>query len=312
MVIEAIKIIRHMYRNFDLTTLEKEYSPSSCIDDINLYIQQYIDLSRAVTAKAENEKKLIADLPYGLLPDERLDLYLPSRGNNKKLFIYIHGGYWQELSKAESSFAADNFQQHGYTYAALNYTLAPQASLSEIVNQNRKAIAYLVSMAAEFGYDAGEIYLGGSSAGAHLAMMMLYTRWQDFLPAGDVKTDQEQNFIKGVCAVSGIYDLLPIAETYINEPLKLTPAEIEQNSPLFHLPGSKTAVIFAYGEQETSEFKRQSREMYQKLARDGFPVTLKEISKRNHFDVILDLADSNSWLSQQVFAQMQPAAGVSA
>ncbi|WDE13781.1 alpha/beta hydrolase [Thalassomonas haliotis] len=295
-----------MYRDFDLATLTREYSPSSCIDDINLYIRQYIDLSRTATAKAQNQQKLIADIPYGLLPDERLDLYLPTRENQKKLFVYIHGGYWQELSKAESSFAAGNFQQHGCTFAAVNYTLAPDASLSEIVNQNRKAIAYLIMSAAEFGYDPDEIYLCGSSAGAHLAMMMLYTRWQDFIvqnqwPPGGLPTHP----IKGICAVSGIYDLAPIAETYINDPLQLTEAEIKQNSPLFHLPAAKTPVVFAYGEQETSEFKRQSNEMYQKLAQAGFPVTLAEISKRNHFDVILDLADSNTWLCRQVFAQMQ-------
>ncbi|WDE01087.1 alpha/beta hydrolase [Thalassomonas actiniarum] len=295
-----------MYRNFDLATLEREYSPSSCIDDIKLYIKQYIDLSQAATTEAQNEQKLIADIPYGLLPDERLDLYLPTRENHKKLFVYIHGGYWQELSKAESSFAASNFQQHGCTFAAVNYTLAPDASLSEIVNQNRKAVAYLIMSAAEFGYEADEIYLCGSSAGAHLAMMMLSTRWQNFIPQNQLPPGGfPENPIKGICAVSGIYDLTPIAETYINEPLQLTGAEIEQNSPLFHLPTARTPVIFAYGEQETSEFKRQSNEMCQKLEQAGFPVTLKEISKRNHFDVILDLADSNSWLCQQVFTRMQ-------
>ncbi|WP_281558818.1 alpha/beta hydrolase [Thalassomonas sp. RHCl1] len=295
-----------MYRDFDLASLEREYSPSSCIDDINLYIKQYIDLSQAATTKAQKEQKLIADIPYGLLPDERLDLYLPTRKNHKKLFVYIHGGYWQELSKAESSFAASNFQQQGYSFAAVNYTLAPDASLSEIVNQNRKAIAYLITSAAEFGYEADEIYLCGSSAGAHLAMMMLYTRWQDFIPQNQLPPGGlPENPIKGICAVSGIYDLTPIAETYINEPLQLTEAEIEHNSPLFHLPTTKIPVIFAYGEQETSEFKRQSHEMCQKLEQAGFPVTLKEVSKRNHFDVILDLADSNSWLCRQVFAQMQ-------
>ena len=37
----------------------------------------------------------------------------------------------------------------------------------------------------------------------------------------------------------------------------------------------------------------------------GIPVTLSEIADRNHFDVILDLADArNSWLSRQVFSQM--------
>lgn len=298
-----------MYRNFDLTTLEREYSPSSCIDDINTYIERYIHLSKKAKEHARQQDTLIADLAYGLLPDECLDLYLPSRGNNKKLLIYIHGGYWQELSKEESSFAASNFQQHGCYFAAINYSLAPDVSLSEIVNQNRKALAWLWMRAQEFGFDINEIYLCGSSAGAHLAMEMLYTQWQDFIPAEIIKTQKHHlraplNPIKGICAVSGIYDLTPIAQTYINEPLNLTPTEITVNSPLFELPLAKVPVIFAFGEHETHEFKRQSQAMYQKLKQEAFPVIIKEIAARNHFDVIIDLADSNSWLCRQVFTQM--------
>ena len=96
-----------MYRNFSLKTLEREYSPSSCIDDIGIFIDQYITLSATAKNTAIEQKKLIADIQYGSNADEVLDMFLPFDNSHqkRKLQVYIHGGYWQELSKDESCFA---------------------------------------------------------------------------------------------------------------------------------------------------------------------------------------------------------------
>lgn len=299
-----------MYRNFDLDTLEREYSPSSCIDDNNIYIEQYINQSRQATALASSQNSLVADLSYGERPEQLIDLYLPTtdNGNNPKLQVYIHGGYWQELSKAESSFAATNFQQHGCHFAVINYSLAPDVSLSEIVEQNRQAIAWLYQNATRFAYDPEQIYLSGSSAGAHLAMMMLQTDWAAYFDNHGVevrpKCDPDTGLVKGVCAVSGVYDLTPLVDTCINDALRMTRAEAQANSPLALVLPAQPPVILAFGEVETSEFKRQSGELAYKLIRNGNEICCQQISNRNHFDVILGLANSDSWLCQQVFAQM--------
>jgi hypothetical protein len=58
------------------------------------------------------------------------------------------------------------------------------------------------------------------------------------------------------------------------------------------------------GDIETDEFKRQSKMMTEKLQQKGFKVKFKQIEKRNHFDVILDLGEKSSWLSQQTIALM--------
>ena len=303
-----------MYRKFDHATLEREYSPSSCITDINIYINQYIQHSRVVTDKALKEKSVLMNLSYGEGDDQVLDLYFPiSAGTNcttsgkitntKKLHVYIHGGYWQELSKTESSFAARNFQQHDCYFAVLNYSLAPNASLTDIVEQNRKAIAWLASVANEYGFDANEIYLSGSSAGAHLAMMMLQTPWHEYL-ASSVQINDSTPFIKGICAVSGIYDITPLVNTSINQALQLSDDELQINSPIFHEVTNRCPIILAYGDNETEEFKRQTFEMAKKLKHQNFNLQQNEIIGRNHFDVILDLASPDTWLCQQVFKQM--------
>lgn len=293
-----------MYRNFGLKTLEREYSPSSCVDDIDVYVAQYITLSASAKNTAIEQKKLVTDIQYGSKDDEVLDMFLPfdSSLKQRKLQVYIHGGYWQELSKNESSFAATNFQQLGYHFAVLNYSLAPNASLTEIVEQNRQALKFLYQNAEKYGYDKSEIYLSGSSAGGHLAMMMALTDWLKYI-------ETDKNIIKGICAVSGIYDLTPIAQTYINEPLQLSEKEIATYSPLLLNVDrgnfNNCPIIIAYGENETSEFKRQTLAMKSHLEKEGLEASFSEIKNRNHFDVILDLAEPQSWLSQEVFKQMQ-------
>ena len=288
--------MKPVYATFDQGTLDQEYSPSSCIDDIDVYLDEYALTSKAAKNDALEDNACDADLHYGPGAEETLDLFLPAEPGSAPLHVFIHGGYWQLLSKDESCFAAPMFQQNGSLFAALNYTLAPQQTLTGIVEENRRAITWLYQNADDWGFDRERIYLSGHSAGAHLAMMMLQTDWPKFgLP---------QDVIKGVCAVSGVYELEPVRLSYVNDVLGMDTSEAERNSPIRHNLTNDCPVILAYGDNETGEFKRQT-DAYESVLQDaGTPVTLSEIADRNHFDVILDLADANSWLSRQVFSQM--------
>ncbi len=285
-----------IYSTFDQSTLDREYSPSSLIDDINVYLDAYERTSEMAKSDALQDGLCKPDLQYGPGGKETLDLFLPRNSGTAPLQVFIHGGFWQLLSKDESCFAAPMFQQQGSAFAAVNYTLAPQQTLTGIVEENRRAITWLYQHAGEFGFDRERIYLSGHSAGAHLAMMMLLTDWPKLGLPNDV--------IKGVCAVSGVYDLEPVRLSYVNDKVGMDSAEAELNSPIRHRLLNRCPVIFAYGENETAEFKRQTDEYGSALRNAGIPVARSEIADRNHFDVILDLADAGTWLSQQVLKQM--------
>ena len=285
-----------IYLGFDQAELDREYSPSSRIDNINVFLDAYASTSRKVRIKATNEGSCLQNLAYGSQKDERLDLYLPSTTAGAPLHIFIHGGYWRALSKDDSAFAAPMFQQEGSFFAALDYTLAPNATLTQIVRQNRRAISWLFDNADNWGFDRNRIYLSGSSAGAHLAIMMLMTNWSEYgLP---------QDVIKGVSAVSGIYDLEPIRLSYVNEPLGMTCKEAAENSPMGNKIRNHCPIVLAYGDNETGEFKRQTNEYRDFLLRSGETVSFREIRNRNHFDVIMDLMHSDTWLGRQVLGQM--------
>jgi arylformamidase len=57
-------------------------------------------------------------------------------------------------------------------------------------------------------------------------------------------------------------------------------------------------LIVAYGQHETDEFKRQSRTLFEAWQGIGGSCTSLQIDGRNHFDVILDLADRDEVLAQ--------------
>lgn len=286
-----------IYATFDQDELDREYSPSSCIDDINVYLEEFVRTSRSAKDDAISSGSCDLDLQYGPGDEETLDLFLPEKSGSAPLHVFIHGGYWQLLSKNESCFAAPMFQRSGSYFAALNYTLAPHQTLTGIVDENRRAIIWLYENADRWGFDRDRIYLSGHSAGAHIAMMLLLTDWTTFgLPA---------DAIKGVCAVSGVFDLESVRLCYVNDVVGMDAEEAALNSPILHKHLNRCPVKFSYGENETAEFKRQTDD-YQKVLKEvGMPATLKEIADRNHFDVILDFADANSWLSEQVLSQMK-------
>lgn len=285
-----------IYSSFDQATLDREYSPSSCVDDIGIYVDEYASESQKAKAAAIEQGSCLSDLPYGAEEDELLDLFLPVATSGAPIQIYIHGGYWQALGKNDSSFAATMFQHHGSFFAALGYSLAPKVSLTGIVAQNRHAIAWLYHQSVRWGFDRNRIFLSGSSAGAHLTMMMLLTDWEHYGLPADV--------IKGVCAVSGIYDLEPIRLSYVNDLLRMDPGEARANSPALQDIRNHAPVILAYGDNETSEFRRQTDAYREQLLQAGETVCCNEIADRNHFNVIMDLADSDTWIGRQVLQQM--------
>src|SRR5690606_10365618 len=141
------------------------------------------------------------------------------------LLVFIHGGYWQELSKASSLFAAPDCIEAGVAFAAIDYTLAPQASVHAMALECRRALSYLHEHSAELGLDPQRIVIAGSSAGAHLAAMCCLRDWEDAtnLPAG---------LPAAAVLVSGIYDLEPLIDTSINGPLSLDAAAAGAVSPL--------------------------------------------------------------------------------
>ncbi|GAA3669906.1 alpha/beta hydrolase [Nocardioides ginsengisoli] len=260
------------------------------VEDLAALEAAYASMSAAV--RMQNRP-----VPYqfGEGEEEVLDLFVPPRDNRTGiLHAFLHGGYWQALSKDDASFPAKLFNERGDFYAAVNYTLAPRATLEVIVEQCRKAVEWLHRNAGELGFDPDRIILSGSSAGAHLAAMVALTDWAARGVVGDP--------LKGVVLLSGVYELSPLVHTYINDAVRLTPASALDLSPLLLLRNRRVTVpaVVAWGEHETATFKRESKVMAAALNLNGAGASVLEVSGRNHFNIVHDLSDPSTELGRHV------------
>ena len=114
--------------------------------------------------------------------------------------------------------------------------------------------------------------------------------------------------VKGAVLVSGIYDLEPLIGTSIDTALGLDPATAARNSPLRQPLAGFPPSLVCWGENETDQFKRQSAVFAEAVRGAGADCATFECAGRNHFDVILDLADPATLLGRQTLALIRPGA----
>lgn len=223
-----------------------------------------------------------ATMTYDEVSGEALDLYGAMPGERRPCVVFLHGGYWRALSRHDSGFMAPALASAGIACAVPDYTLAPAAGLAEIVRQARAAFAFLWRRAEALHLDRGRIVVTGSSAGGHLAAAVAAAGWQ-------AAAELPDRAVAGALPISGLFELAPVAAAFPQDWLRLTPAEVAALSPLRHLPPAGTPVTVALAASETPGFVRQSAAYAAALGTR--PVT---VAGRNHFDVILDLADPAS------------------
>jgi arylformamidase len=268
--------------------LDRQFSPSSLVADLPAILAGYASRS----ARARARLPVHTDLPYG---PGLLDFFPASR-TGAPLLVYVHGGFWQEMSKDDFAFPAMDLVPAGAAYAVLGYGLAPAHDLDEIVAAVRTGLSWLAANARSLGVDPDRIHLCGHSAGAHLVAMALLTGRADLFA--------------GVTLLSGIYDLEPIRRSYVNDALGLDSAATARNSPIRTLVGDTRLnrlppLILACGGRETDEFLRQQKDFAAAAALRGGSVLELVVGHRHHFDIMDDLADSDTELGAAVLDQLR-------
>lgn len=278
----------------DLNARAVQYNARASVADFDACMTEYAELAQ----QARRQTPGIYDLRYGMASAERLDLF-PASVQPAPLLIFIHGGYWHSQRKEEACSMAAAFTRRGVAVATLEYTLAPEATLSEIVHEVRSAVAWLYYHGEQFGIDTKRIYACGSSAGGHLCGMLISGGWHN-------RYRLPTNVIKGALAMSGLYDLRPLCDIYVNEWLHLTSEQARTLSPIFSLPAKDRApkILLNVGAKETEGFKNQTRAYYRACCEGGLDVRLLTDHSCNHFTLVNDLANSESEMFQQLMAMI--------
>ncbi len=280
------------WRTYTADELENQYNPRLAVPDHQEFLSRYASLS----AETRERVPCRLDLRYGQSAGETLDVF-PAAIATAPVHVFIHGGYWRTLDKSDFSFVGGMLAAAGATGVVINYDLCPAVTVADIVGQVLRALAWVYRHGAELGGDGGRLYVSGHSVGAHLVAMALAHDWSggEGLP---------EDMLKGGCAISGVYDIEPIAHTSIQDDVHLTPEQIGRYSPMRVPPKSSSPLIVAYGAEEPSEWHRQSREFADLCRGQGTACELREIEGTHHFSIMDQLADPTTPLSRAMIGQM--------
>jgi len=239
----------------------------------------------AASEHARASLKSVLDQPYGPRERNKIDLY-PADDANAPCLVFIHGGYWQRNSREMFAMLAEGIVAHGWSVAIPGYTLAPEASLTEIVGEIRGALDWLGANRAAHGI-AGSLITSGWSAGGHLVAMTL---------------DHPQ--VAAGLAISGVYELAPIRDTELNDKLKLTAAEIEALSPL-RLPVVNNRLDIAYGTNELPALVLDSIDLHERRSAAGATGRLLPIDGADHFSILAELRRPDGRLTKAVLGLVE-------
>lgn len=219
------------------------------------------------------------DVAYGARPRNRFDLFRGSGRDERPLIVFIHGGYWRSFDKAMFAHVAGPANAAGFDVALPGYTLCPEVTLADIIDEIRQCCLFL---GRQYGR---RLVVSGHSAGGHLAAAMAATDWQLYGARPDL--------IQACFCVSGLFDLRPLMATPYNDDLRLGPAEAVAASPLlWPLPG-RIAFDSWVGAEESFEFRRQARSLAAAWEGLGLACRYEEVAGQNHFSIgdLLSRAD---------------------
>lgn len=269
-----------------ITDWDDAYANSAHIADSERYPETW-----TVTA-ARFRQSLLAvgradlDVSYGASERERFDIFYPSAAS-AGLMVFAHGGYWRTFDKSYWSHLAAGAVERGFTVCIPSYTLAPEARISGITRQFANA---LEMAAGRFG---GPIRLAGHSAGGHLVSRML--------SADTGLSDDVRSRIAHVVSISGVHDLRPLMRTRMNDTLHLDTEEAHAESPALHRPVEAARLTCWVGADERPEFVRQTDLLANIWTGLGAATRSVHAPDRHHYNVIDDLADSESELTRTLF-----------
>ncbi len=269
-----------------LTLPEREahFNPRIAVPTADTYLENAAEAAAAARERLASSSHF--DVRYGSGTKQTLDVLKgPSSDQGAPLVLFIHGGYWRALDKDDHTHLALPFVDAGAVFLNLNYDLCPDVTVSTIANEIRAGLIWAAQHADGYGGDPNRIFLYGHSAGAHLASMMMT---ETFSPEA-LRPEQ----VRGVFAISGIYEPEVARTLPINEEIGLDAAEAARNNVLQRTPHHTWPTLVAAGEAEPAGWVEQSRAFEARLRDHEIPVEFVTAEDCNHFSFLEILSDSN-------------------
>ncbi|MEX0753402.1 MAG: alpha/beta hydrolase [Xanthobacteraceae bacterium] len=234
---------------------------------------------------------------YGAAEIERVDIYKTKRPN-APVMIFLHGGAWRGGTSSQAASMAENFINAGAHFVPVDFNnvIETGGDLFPMVDQVRRAVAWVYRNARSFGGDPGRLYLTGHSSGGHLGSCAVMTEWHELgLP---------RDLLKGALLGSGMYDLKAVRLSKRSAYVKFTDAMEQALSAQRHIDKIHTPLVITYGSLETPEFQRQARDFHAALTAAGKPAKLLLGEAYNHFETQETLGSPYGFMGRAALEMM--------
>lgn len=247
-----------------------------------------------LSAEEEPRPQVLPDIPYkegkklSAYEAERckLDLYLPAVKSGYPTLVWLHGGGITAGSKEgkHEPGIARHFAESGVAVAMVNYRLSPKAKFPAYIEDSAAAFAWVKKHIGEHGGDANQVFLGGHSAGAYLALMVgLDSRYLRPFGLGT-------STIAGMIPVAG----QTLTHYTIRQERGLPKDRIlaDAGAPLHHARRDAPPMLILYADKDMALRAEENELLSAALRQAGHKrLTVKMIKNRDHSSVAHKMAD---------------------
>ena len=238
-----------------------------------------------------------ADVAYGTLPRQKLDIYTPTATKPAAgwpAVVFFYGGSWNSGARADYQFVAEALAARGVLTLVADYRLYPQVRYPDFLIDSAQALAYGLDQAARLGGDPKRVFVMGHSAGGYnAAMLALDARW---LKAAGHAPDE----LAGWIGLAGPYDFYPIKNPDA-KPVFFHPNYPPDSQPIeFASAQAPRSFLGAAPDDDLVNPQRNTQQLASKLQAAGVPVTLQFYPRTNHLTLIGAFSWPLRWLAPVV------------
>lgn len=241
--------------------------------------------------RGREQNRCLEDIRVGPRQEERVDVYLAEKANSP-IVVFVHGGWWRGGTRKEFGICANGLVRRGYTVVMADYTLCPKACVPDITQATRAAIVWAYENAGQINGDSERLFVVGHSAGGQQAGMVAVTDWSRY--------GVPMNVVKGVVPMSGIFDMYPFKQSWLQAWLQLTGDTVLSESAAFQIVDSTPPVLVMLGAEESEEFHRQSLLFVQALQARQRPVEYLDMQGEDHSTVLFAMAHPDSGVCEAI------------
>ncbi|WP_428666178.1 alpha/beta hydrolase [Reyranella sp.] len=220
-----------------------------------------------------------ADIAYGPLPRQKLDLYQPvtPRADGKAV-IFFYGGSWDSGAKGDYLFVAQALASRGITTIVPDYRLYPEVRFPVFLEDAAQATRWTGDRVGP-----SKLFVMGHSAGAHIALMLASNT--PYLARAGI----DRLNLAGAIGIAGPYDFLPLKSAKLID--IFGGADRPEIEAITFTRAPLPPALLLHGTADTTVYPRNSKNLAAAWRRAGAPVELKLYPDVGHIDVVAAFSD---------------------